>query len=173
MPLSVSRSSVTIASVLLVNQRNLVASCARCSLHSPLYDSERRWIATEWLPRSVSPAESVGRQTRFSRSPARTDGVFANHSFLSCCPGTSIDHLTTYHLPLLSIKPFCPVRRDMLLPVRFTGVAGTTLIRVLAESKSSPDPGCAICGIVLFPLAAIMSVNPCVHLCPKSRERAN
>src|ERR1700689_1203854 len=38
-----------------------------CPLHSPLCDSERRWIATEWFPRSVSPAETVGMQTRFSR----------------------------------------------------------------------------------------------------------
>src|SRR5262249_33312766 len=80
------------------------------------------------------------------RSPDPESGhQRARMCFLSCCPGTSIHHLTTYHLPLLSIKPFCPVRRDMLLPLRFTGIAGTTLKRVLAECKSSPDPGCAIC----------------------------
>ena len=78
-PIVVSRSRLATRLLWYMTRTEAIVAEARLilsgvapgfSLHSPFCDPERRCIAAARLSRSVSPAESVGTQTRFSVTTA-------------------------------------------------------------------------------------------------------
>src|ERR1035441_1949859 len=78
-------------------------------------------------PLSAMISRAQRSRADLDRVPGPLTGqILARLWALFSCPGTSIHHRTTHHLPLCSMCPDWPVLRDMLFPPRLNGIAETT-----------------------------------------------
>src|SRR5579875_995420 len=124
-----SQSSIVLgATGLRLRFRTCASQRFACCSNVTTFACCRLTTSLKYSTVSAPLSAMISRPRRLRSEADRAAGPAMGHNFarlstLFSCPGTSIHHLTTHHLPLLSMWPVCPVRRDIDFPLRFTGVA--------------------------------------------------